>query len=569
MNTVTDWFVTMLRSHPEMAVLLTLAIGYLIGKIKIGSIALGAVVGVLIAGAVIGQLGVKPSSDLKTLFFLLFLFSIGYRTGPQFFSGLRSSGFPQIALTVIFCCTALALGFGAAKVFGYDIGTAAGLMAGATTESATVGTATDAIGRLALDQAAKQALLSNLAVAFAVTYFLGVLCTVAFVSRVGPKILGVDLAAECARLEHEMGLVDDGAIASGYRPFVLRAYRVESDALHGQTVGAIENRFATRGHRLFIARVRHGDAVELATPDTIIHRGDSIAMGGRLSMTLAETDTLGPEIDDKPLLDIPVDTVEVMVADKRIVGTTLADLVQRLGTTALRGVGLLKIVRASAELPLTLSTKLARGDIVTLVGTPETVTTAAAHLGYIDRPTQVTAMMWVAGAIFIGGMIGIPAFRIGALEIGLSQSVGVLLGGLVLGWLRSIDRRIPRVPEAAVWLFDSLGLTVFLAVTALAAGPDFIHGLQRSGVTLVIAGIVIVVVPQLVTMLVGKHVFRMHPGILLGVCSGAGTSAPTLAAVQEVARSKVPTLGYGVTYAVGNVLLALWGSVIVLLMAGG
>lgn len=563
-----DWFVGMLRSHPEMAVVLTLGFGYLIGKIRVGSVALGAVVGVLIAGAIIGQVGVKPSNDLKTLFFLLFLFSIGYRTGPQFFSGLRSSGFPQIALTVVFCVTALALGVAAAKVFHYDVGTAAGLMAGATTESATVGTATDAINRLGLDDAAKHALLSNVAVAFAVTYFLGVLMTVAFVSRLGPKILGVDLAAECAKLEQEMGLVDDTAIATGYRLFTLRAYRMDG-AHDGKTVREIEASFAARGNRLFIARIRRGDSIEAGTPDSVVRRGDVVALGGRRSMALAEQANFGTEVDDKTLLDIAVESADVMVTQKAAIGVPLVDLIEQLGPETMRGVGFRKILRAGAELPLTWTTKLARGDIVTLVGTPDAVASAAARIGYIDRPTHVTDITWVAAAVFIGGLVGIPALRIGGLDIGLSQSVGVLLGGLTLGWLRSVDRRIPRLPEPAVWLFDSLGLTVFLAVTALSAGPDFIKGLQQSGLTLVVAGILMVVVPQLVTLLVGRFVFRMHPGILLGVCSGAGTSAPALAAVQEVARSKVPTLGYGVTYAVGNVLLALWGSVIVALLHGG
>src|SRR5262245_40223508 len=154
-----NWFVEALRHHPEMALFLTLGLGYLIGKVKIGSVTLKTVVGVLIADVIIGQLGIKVSSDLKTAFLLLFLFSIGYKTGPQFFSGLKSSGVPQVALTVIFCVTALALGYVLAHAFGYDPGTAAGLMAGATTESATVGTATDAINRLPIDDAAKQQMI--------------------------------------------------------------------------------------------------------------------------------------------------------------------------------------------------------------------------------------------------------------------------------------------------------------------------------------------------------------------------------------------------------------------------
>ncbi|HTS20228.1 MAG TPA: aspartate-alanine antiporter [Casimicrobiaceae bacterium] len=560
------WFVDVLRSHPEMAVFLTLAFGYWIGKIKLGTIPLGAVVGVLIAGVVIGQAGVKPSADLKTVFFLLFLFSIGYRTGPQFFNGLKSSGLPQIALTVIFCVTALAIAYVAARIAAYDAGTAGGLLAGGTTESATIGTATDAINRLPIEAGSKQSLIANAAVAFAVTYFLGVLSTVTFLARFGPHILGVDLAAECAKLEQQMGLAADDAIVTGYRPFTVRALRVEGDGYAGKTAREIEAAFAARGQRLFVARIRQGDRIAVATPDMLIPKGAVVALAARRQVLLGEQTAIGPEVDDKALLDFPIDTVDAVITDKALGGVTVRELTGHLGPESLRGVGVRKITRGGAELPLTAETRLARGDVITLAGMPEAVAHVAATIGYADRPTNATEVALVAAAVFLGGLIGIPAFRAHGLEIGLSQSVGVLIGGLVLGWLRSVDRRIPKLPEAAVWLFDSMGLTTFLAVTALTAGPDFVKGLQQSGLSLVVAGLILVIIPQLVTLLAGKYIFHMHPGILLGVCCGAGTSAPSLAAVQDVAKSKVPTLGYGVTYAVGNVLLALWGSVIVALV---
>jgi putative transport protein len=560
------WFVGMLRQHPELALFLTLALGYAIGKLRLGSITLGSVVGVLIAGVLVGQLGVKVSSDLKTAFFLLFLFAIGYRTGPQFFSGLKSSGFPQIALTVVFCVSALALTYGAARTLGYDAGTAGGLMGGTTTESATVGTATDAIQRLGLDPARTQELLSNIAVAFAVTYFLAVLTNIGFLSRVAPRILGVDLAAECAALEKSMGLMDESATATGYRTFALRAYRAEGDGFVGKSVGSVERACFERGQRLLLPRLRRGDAVIDTTAETVIGRGDVLAVAGRTALVIAAQAAIGPEVDDKPLLDVEVEAVDVVITEKAVVGLTLGELVRKTGPELLRGVGVRKIVRAGAELPLAAGTRLARGDVVTLVGILRDAERVAVLLGYVDRPTNITEMALVGVAVFLGGVIGIPALRVRGLEVGLSESVGVLLGGLILGWLRSVDRRIPRLPDAVVTLFDSLGLTAFLAVTALAAGPDFVRGLQQSGVSLLVAGLVIVILPQLLTLLTGKFVFRMHPGILLGVCCGAGTSAPALAAVQEVAKSKVPTLGYGVTYALGNVLLALWGSVIVALV---
>ena len=561
-----NWFVEALRHHPEMALFLTLGLGYLIGKVKIGSVTLGAVVGVLIAGVIVGQLGIKVSSDLKTAFFLLFLFSIGYKTGPQFFSGLKASGVPQVALTTIFCVTALALGYVMSRVFGYDAGTAGGLMAGATTESATVGTATDAINRLPIDDKAKQELISNIAVAFAVTYFLGVITTLTFLSRIAPRILGIDLEAECKALEKELGVISDEHAATGYRTFVARAHRVENDTWAGKTVAELERAMRDRQHRVHILRVRQGTELREARPDLRLARGDIVAIAGRRAFVLAECAGVGPEVDDKELLDFPVETVDVVVTSKAMAGRTLGELIEQEADEVARGVGLRRIVRAGVELPWTLKTALARGDIVTLVGQPADVARVTARIGYADRPTAVTDMVSVGAAIFIGGMIGIPALMIGKLEIGLSESVGVLVGGLVLGWLRSVDRRFPRIPEGALWLFDSVGLTAFLAVTALTAGPDFVHGLQKSGVSLVVSGLVLVVMPQLVTLLAGKYFFKMHPGILLGVCCGAGTSAPSLAAVQEAAKSKIPTLGYGVTYAVGNVLLALWGTVIVLLI---
>ena len=175
--------------------------------------------------------------------------------------------------------------------------------------------------------------------------------------------------------------------------------------------------------------------------------------------------------------------------------------------------------------------------------------------------------MTVGAAIAIGGLIGIPALHFGGLELGLSKAVGELLGGLVAGWLRSVDRRFGRIPEPALWIFDSLGLNVFIALVGLSAGPLFVQGLREAGLALVAASLCVNLVPLLVTLLVGRHLLRIHPGVLLGICAGAATSAPGLAAVQEVAKSKIPTLGYGVSYAVGNVLLALWGSVIVAIMA--
>jgi putative transport protein len=561
-----DWLVEALRSHGELALFLSLALGYALGKLRLGSFKVGPVLGCLVAGVLIGQLGVPVSRDLKYAFFLLFLFAIGYKTGPQFFAGLKSSGLPQTGLTLFLCCTGLATAWLVAMLFGFDVGTAAGLLAGGLTESATVGTAGDAIARLALDAAVREQLVSNVAVAFAVTYLVGLITAVWVLSVLGPKLMRVDLAAECRQLEERMGAVTaEPGVLSAYSRFNLRAYRVTPE-LGGRTAGDLEGLFG--GERLFVERVRQHDGVKDSTAGLVLRPGDTVALAGRRDLLLGTTNPLAAhEVDDAELLDVPVVVVDMTLTNRALAGRTLRETARFLGEHS-RGIFLQQVTRAGQALPIALETVLERGDVLTVVGGKQHVERVAPEIGYAEWPTAATDMVTVGIAVVVGGLIGLPAFRIAALEIGLSVAVGVLIGGLVAGWLRSMSRRFGRVPEPALWLFDSVGLNAFLALVGISAGPDFVRGLQESGLPLVAAGVLVCGIPHVATILLGRYVLKMHPGILLGVCAGAGTSAPGLAAVQEVARSKIPTLGYGVSYAVGNVLLALWGTVMVLLMTG-
>jgi putative transport protein len=257
--------------------------------------------------------------------------------------------------------------------------------------------------------------------------------------------------------------------------------------------------------------------------------------------------------------------VDVVVTSRDIDGRTLAELaVDPLS----RGVFMRRITRGGMDLGLLPDTRLHRGDVLTLVGSAADTARVVEAVGIADRPSDVTDMMVVATGIVAGALIGLPALEIGGVEVGLSLPVGVLLGGLVCGWLRSVKPALfGRVPGPTLWIFESIGLTGFVAVVGLNAGPDFVEGLKASGLSLVAAGVITVTVPLLVGVVVGKWIFKMHPGVLLGVCAGGCTATPALAAVQEAARSAVPAMGYGVAYAVGNVLLAIWGTVIVALMA--
>jgi putative transport protein len=566
-----DYFIKALQDHPELAIFLTLALGYLLGRIRIGSFTVGSVTGVLIAGVLVGQVELAISANVKAVFFLLFLFAIGYKVGPQFFGGLRKNGLPQVVLTIVFCVTALIVSLVAGRLLGFDIGTTAGLLAGSVTESATLGTAADAINRLELPAEAKAELLNRMAIAFAVTYLLGTITTAWFLPAIGPKLMRVDLKAECRKLEAEMfgGTTQYGpGVQSAYRPWDLRAFRVGADSsLAGRTVAEIETRFENQ--RVFIRRIRRGEQLVQGDPAATILAGDVVAIIARRETMLEADFPFSSEVEDKDLLDFPGATLDVVITNKEFDRKPLGEIAlykDHRGALLNRGIFLRKIVRAGTELPFTPATVVNRGDTLTLVGAEWDVERVAKVAGYANRAVSATDMVFVGLGIFLGGMLGLFELVISGIPVGLGTSGGVLLAGLVLGWLRSVYPVFGHIPESALWLFDSLGLNTFIAVIGLTAGPAFFSGLREAGAGLPIACVLIVVLSQGTAVLFGRYVLKMHPGILLGACCGAGTATPALLAVQEAAGSKVPALGYGLPYALGNVLLIVWGTVIVLLM---
>jgi putative transport protein len=559
-----DLAVGFLRQHPEVTFFLVLGIGYLAGKLKVGRFVLGSVAGTLLAGVAIGQLDVHVSGEVKQSFFLLFLFSIGFRTGPQFFRGLKRDGVQQAALAAIVATTGLIVALAAAAVLDYEVGTAAGLIAGALTESATIGTASDAIARLAVPDEVEALLINQIPVAFAVTYLVGVLGPAVFLAQVAPRLMRIDLKEECRRFERS--LQAEATVPGTRREVELRAYRVlPGSPITGRRVHEFEAIFVDA--RIFVEQLRRGSAIVEPDESTCIEPDDTLAITGRRELLVGSMDepALGvQEVDDRDLLDLPAEVLDVIVTRVRIDGRTLDQLARE---EFARGVFLRRLTRAGTVVSALPGTEIHRGDVLTLVGPVRRLAKAAGEIGIPDRATDATDVALVALSIVAGAVIGAPALELSGIELGLSLSVGVLLGGLVSGWMRSRwPQLFGRIPTPTLWTFESIGLCGFVAVVGLDAAAGFFEGLRTNGGSLVAAGLVVATVPHLVGIVLGRWAFGMEPAVLLGVCAGAGTATPALAAIQEAADSSVPTLGYGVAYAVGNVLLALWGSVIVVIL---
>jgi putative transport protein len=560
-----DWFFSTLKQYPEIAIFLTLAIGYYFGKFTFKGIGLGSVTATLLAGVLIGQIGITNNQPLKATVFLMFLFAVGYGVGPQFVRGVAKDGVPQALFSVVQCLFSLLVPVGIAKIAGYDLGYAAGLYSGSQTISAAMGLSTDAINRLGMAADQSKALLDSMPVAYAVTYMFGTMGSAVVIAVLGPKLLGINLEAACKDYEQKQGGVKElGGPGTAWRRWEVRAYQVvRGGKASGMRVADAEG--LVQDARLFVLRLRRNGKIEEATADTVLQEGDVVAVSGAREVLVK---VLGEaiEVEDRELLAVPVEGVDVLVSNKALDGKTLVDLVHMPET---RGVFLRKITRGATatDIPILPTTTIHRGDLLTIVGRTQDTNKAIKLLGVADRATDVTDMAFVGLFVTVGALFGSLVLNIGGVPLTLSTAGGALVAGIIGGWLRSVRPSFGRVPTPTVWFMNSVGLNIFIAIVGISAGPGFVNGLKTQGVGLFLWGAVATTVPLVLGMFVAKYLFRFHDALTLGIISGARTTTASLGLVCDQAKSQVPALGYTVTYAVGNTLLTIWGMVLIILLS--
>ena len=553
-----DWLLETFRNNPSIPIFLTLGVGFWIGKLKYKTFSLGTVTSVLLVGVIVGQMDIPIPGPIKSVFFLLFLFAIGYSVGPQFFRALKGSGIKQVIFAVAMCLACLGVTAGVALCFGYNAGEAIGLFAGSQTISAVIGVGDDTIRNMSISAAEKQSWIDIVPVCYAVTYIFGTIGSAYILAYIGPAMLGgiKKVKAQTAELEQTMNsssITNDPAFINALRPVTFRAYKADGEFFdQPRTVAEIEQHITGLGRRIYVDRVRQGGKIVDDPASTVtISKGDELVLSGRREFVVEDESWLGPEVADYELLNFAVEKIPVTISSKSCDGITVDQL------------------RAAAgqSIPVLAQTKIYRGDIVTLAGLQREVDTAIKAIGYPDRPTNVTDMVFVGLGIFIGALIGAITIHLGGIPVSLSTSGGALIAGLVLGWLRSKRPTFGRIPESSVWLLNNLGLNMFIAVIGITAAPSFISGLKEAGWMLFVAGVLSTSLPLIIGVWMGAKIFKFHPAINLGCCAGARTTTASLGAIQDAINSTTPALGYTVTYAIGNTLLILSGVAITLICA--
>jgi putative transport protein len=586
-----EWIHQVFTKSPEIALFLSLAVGYFIGQINFGKFQLGGVGGSLLAAVVISQFGVQIDNGVKSVMFAIFIYAVGYDSGPQFFNSLSRKTLREIAMAVFLAVSALVTVLVCAKLFGLNKGIAAGLAGGALTQSAIIGTAGDAIARLGLPVAETKALQGDVAVAYAVTYVFGSLGAIIVCVNILPKFMGQGLKEAAAEAEKSLlgSAVAHGAGQTAALPeLVGRAYRVTggsgaaaraggADAgglaikaasgegggsgAAGRTVAEIE---MAESDMITIERIRRaGKAVE-PRPDVMLQVDDIVLVVGRREVMVTAASNIGEEVADTDGISVVMQNRQGVFTRKGMNHMTIAAVRTTVDRDLRHGVFVQEIRRADQPLPILPETKLEHGDVITFYGSPQDTKRAVDAAGYELPITNKTDFIYMGVGIVLGLLIGLIVVDVAGVPLTLGSGGGCLLAGLLFGWMRGKHPMYGVMPSAASQLMKDFGLAAFVAAVGLNSGLAAVVTVKNSGITIFLLGAVVTIVPLVLTMLFGRYVLKYtNAALLAGALTGSRSANPAFGGVLDKAESAVPTVPFAITYALANVLLTLLGPLVV------
>lgn len=555
-----------LNQAPELALFLSLAIGYWFGSIQFGKFQLGGVAGSLLVAVVISQIGISIDNGIKSVLFALFIYAVGFESGPQFFRSLGRQSLREIVLAAVMALSGLLTVIACARLFGLDKGIAAGIAAGSMTQSAIIGTASAAIAKLDLPLEQIQTLQGNVAVGYAVTYIFGSFGAIILCVNVLPWFMRRSIRDDATQAEAELlagAKVYGPGELPAIPPLVGRLYRIDQAA--GQTVAQLE--VSDQGDpqaALTIERIKRGGALVGVTPTTVLEAGDAVLVVGRRAGVVAIAGRLGAELQSSPDMDVVVVQRDVSLDNPTFVGRRVAEIRQAASQALRHGVYVVGVKRAGRPLALEPDTVIEAGDLVTLYGTPDDIQRVAQQVGSIIVPSDKTDFVFHGFGLAVGLLIGLVVIRLGAIPLTLGSGGGALIAGLVFGWYRSRHLTRGNLPLPASTLLRDLGLAGFVAVVGLQSGRQAVETIATQGLSIFLIGVVVCVVPIVITILVGRYVLRYRNlALFAGAVAGARSANPAFGEVLDKAGNSIPTVPFAVTYALANVFLTLLGPLVV------
>jgi aspartate-alanine antiporter len=558
-----NWIRTSLSANPEIALFICLALGYAVGRVKVWKLSLGGVAGTLIVAIVVGMIGkVTLNDEVKNIAFAMFIFTLGYMSGPSFFGSLNRKSLRYAVFTGIEVVSVLAVTAVATKLLNLDTGTAAGLMAGGATESAVVGTATDAIAKLPLPASTITTLQNNVGTAYSISYICGLITIVLLTSQIAPAILKIDLREEAAKLWAKLGGTTTDADARAALPQIVGRVQQVSRAA-GQTVSQVE---VAMGGRATVERVsRAGSSVDFDRTTTV-ESGDVLVVVGPRGELVHADDVVGPELPASERLNMELAVSDVFVTNGEYLPDTVEHLREKIPLQARHGVYLTRLSRMDKELPLQPQTRIHTGDTVTLTGAAEDVDNFASRVGFKLSQAVKMDFVYISIGIVLGFLVGKLTVKFGDVSLSLGTGGGCLLTGLLFGWFRAKRPKLGQYDPAAASVIKDLGLSVFICAVGLSSGPEAVSLIEKYGASLPIAGVLMTLIPACISLFVAFKLMKLPAPLGLGSVAGQQCSTPAITAIQQAAGNTTPLMSYTIVYALSNIALPILGPVVVALV---
>lgn len=557
-----SFIASLFQQSPEIALFLALAGGYWIGKFQFGKFQLGGVAGSLLVAVLISQFGVNIDNGVKSVLFALFIYAVGFESGPQFFRSLGRQSFREIVMAAVLAVSALATVVICARLFALDKGLAAGIAAGGLTQSAIIGTASSAIEKLGLAATEVQRLQSNVAIGYAVTYIFGSFGAIIVCVNILPWFMKGTIRDDAVRAEAEM-LKGAHVYGTGEGPalpdIVGRVYRVVQAS--GQSVAALE-----QAGGITIERVKREGKILTVSAGLDLNADDLVLVVGRRAAVVGLDGRIGPETTGADEMELVVTTRDLQITAPEFSGKRVSDILAA-SETLRHGVYVIRLSRGGVPLALDGDTVIAAGDIVTVHGVEEDLKRLAGRVGPTLLPSDKTDFVFHGLGLVAGLLAGLLVLRIGSIPLTLGAGGGALLSGLAFGWYRSRHMAMGNMPGGASTLLRDLGLAGFVAVVGLQSGQQAVKTIAENGLSLFLIGVVVTILPLIVTMLVGRYLLGYrNVAVFAGALSGSRSANPAFGEILDKAGNSVPTTSFAITYALANVFLTLLGPLVVALV---
>ncbi|MCP3944423.1 MAG: aspartate-alanine antiporter [Desulfobacteraceae bacterium] len=558
----------LLVKSPLLVLFITIALGYFVGKFRIKTFVLGGIAGSLIMGVLIGQLDIKMPAAIGTIFFALFIYSVGYQGGPQFFRSINRETGIQLLSSTITCVLGLLCVLIAAWEFGLDRGTAAGLAAGGLTQSAMIGTASDAIAKLGLSVNVTQAMQTNIAVGYAVCYLFGSFGPILILTAIIPAMMKWDLRKEAKKLATTMargrGVELDPGQFCAIQDIDTRVYQVADDSsVIGQTAAQI---FYGPDRVAIVALIRDGQTIDVDA-DLALQAGDLVAVTTESVNFIKKNPLFEHEIAKPAILQLIEEERNIILSRKEFDGKTIAQCYGQTADKEHYGLFIHAVSRLGEAITPDQDFVLHRGDDIKLFGRPVDLDRVSRKLGHVVSSATITDFIAFSIGIALGVLIGMITVRVFGVSISMGTGGGCLVSGLVFGWLRSRHPRFGNLPTGASNFLRDFGLAVFVAVVGITAGPEAVTTIKQHGMVLLLLGIAVTIIPQIITFFISYYLLKIkNPIEILATIAGGRSANPGFAALLEKAGNSTPVVSFTATYAIANIWLTLWGPVIVALV---